>query len=828
MRAFNHLSILLTDSQVQILFDIADVGNKGYISYPDLVAEIHTHIQEIIEQDPVAHQKLRKKKELEEFRQRAAAKKFAEQQHGLMAELAEQNRQEEKCIERIRRFLQQTEVNIASLSDDVAKRGGVDAVLGTKNHSADTQLESLRTATEDAEKMLAELLKIHERTEARVAIFQEKIKMAQEALDLATDMDVAVDHNETRQLSVLDGKAAGEMKSKRKRGEKQKATQGSLQQNGDEAARRAEVEAAAKALFNAVEVDSSGQATVQALIKVVESEQRGDWNKFTDFFVDKLRAAASVDVDMQRWSSKLDGAALMRMVAPLSRSHSWPGALASPSAQKFPPNNFSHLVLDEEASQLLEHTITSSALEHSDTPNRKPRTFKLTVSVNPLVNEPTEIEVQATDIHDLHRKVKKELRLDNHLDIRLSAEAQSTLPQGASPRELRSLSELPSPARIQVWKRDEFQFEDSILEMADDELHRPIVKRSQSVPLLGTAGSEQNSKDDSDEESDGQMDLSELRAAFSAVGAASYRQSVKLDAAAQGIISSLTSESALSTQEAHATAAKHKSAVFTDPSAQLPTASAAALENVLRPPTAPQHVPSEIARKPPLPQTLSGSHLCRNGVSISQHELARQQEEKLTAVAEALRTPPAAIQGLAWSASAFPSQWSGAEVAPTRDLGYVPVRPWGFSTPRSQTPARLASLGTETTSGLPVVVHSAAHNGYVLGMSKLGKPGRSLRLRSAAVLDGPSSLRSTLPPVWSSRSIATLVPTLPVEPVSRAVMPHAVFLSATPRVGSAGQTVGLAGSDFGHYKNKPNSAPTRGSTTNFKFSVRTPLQHKVI
>ena len=686
IRAFNQLSILLTDSQVQILFDIADVGNKGYISYPDLVAEIHTHIQEIIEQDPVAHQKLRKKKELEEFRQRAAAKKFAEQQHGLMAELAEQNRQEEKCIERIRRFLQQTEVNISSLSDDVAKRGGVDAVLGTKNHSADTQLESLRTATEDAEKMLAELLKIHECTEARVAMFQEKIKMAQEAF----------------------------------------------------------------------------------------------------------------------------------------------GALASPSAQKFPPNNFSHLDSDEEACQLLEHTITSSALEHSDTPNRKPRTFKLTVSVNPLVNEPTEIEVQATDIHDLHRKVKQELRLDNHLDIRLSAEAQSTLPQGASPRELRSLSELPSPARIQVWKRDELQFEDSILEMADDELHRPIVKRSQSVPLLGTAGSEQNSKDDSDEESDGQMDLSELRAAFSAVGAASYRQSVKLDAAVQGIISSLTSESALSTQEAHATAAKHKSAVFTDPSAQLPTASAAPLENVLRPLTAPQHVPSEIARKPPLPQTLSGGHLCRNGVSISQHELARQQEEKLTAVAEALRTPPAAIQGLPWSASAFPSQWSGAEVAPTRDLGYVPVRPWGFSTPRSQTPARPASLGTETTSGLPVVVHSAAHNGYVLGMSKLGKPGRSLRLRSAAVLDGPSSLRSTLPPVWSSRSIATLVPSLPVEPVSRAVMPHAVFLSATPRVGSAGQTVGLTGSDFGSYKNKPNSAPTRGSTTNFKFSVRTPLQHKVI
>ena len=851
-RAFNQLSMLLTDSQVQILFDIADVGSKGYIYYPDLVAEIYTHIQEIIEQDPVAHQKLRKKKEFEEFRQRAAAKKFAEQQHGLMAQLAEQNRQEEECIKRIQRFLQQTEVNISSLSDDVAKRGGVDAVLGTDNHAeraADTQLESLRTARQDAEEMLAELLKIHEHTAARVAMFQEKTKMAQEALDLATDM--AVDHNETRKLAELDGKVAGKPKSKTKRGGTQKQSQGFFQRNDGEAGRRAAVANAAKALFNAVEVDSSGQATTQALIKVLESEQRGEWNKFTGVFVDKLRAAASMGIDLQRWSCKLDGATFMRMVAPLSRSHSWPGALASPSARNFPASHFCHLGSDEyeeeDAPQLLERTITDSTLEHSVTPNRKPRTFKLTVSVNPLVSEPTEIEVQATDIHDLYRKVKKELRLDDLLDIRLSAEGQSTLPEGASPRELRSLSQLPSPARIQVWKRDEFQFEDSIVEMADDELHKPIVNRSQSVPLLGTTGREQNSKDDftsndhsegnrfddSDEESDGPVDLSELRAAFSAVGAASYRQSVKLDAAERNaaatvheIVSSLTSESVVSTQEAHATAAKHRSVVFTDPSAALPTATAAALENALRPLTASQHVPSELARKPP--QTFSGSLLCRNSVSISQHELARQQGEKLTAVAEALRTPPTAIQGLALSASYFPSEWCGAEVAPTRDLGYVPIRPWALSTPRSQSPARLASLGTETIAGLPVVVHSAAHNGYVLGMPKLGKPGRSLRLRSATVLDSPSSLRSTLPPVWSSGSIATLVPSLPVEPVSRAVMPHAVFLSATPRVRSAGRPVGLAGSDFGRYQNKPNSAPTRGSTANFKFLPRTPLRQKAI
>jgi hypothetical protein len=522
--------------------------------------------------------------------------------------------------------------------------------------------------------------------------------------------------------------------------------------------------------------------------------------------------------------------------APLTRSPSWPGASALPSEREL-PQNLGHLDSGEEdrASLAPESAIANAPEEKPTAPNRKPRTFKLKVSVDPENDRTTEIEVKATDIDDLHRKVKKELRLDDDLDIRLSAEGQWSPARLSSPKAIHSLSQLPSPAKIQVWKRDEVQFDYSGMFDQSEEDRGSLVEESQSMPLLGvgiaadeatTADDSDDSVEDSDGDSDGELDISELRAACSAIESASSKQSAKVEAAermaeatVQETISSL--ESAQSTQQVYASAAQHRSAVFTDPSAPPPIASAAALEHALRPVTDPHRGASEFVQQ-------------KSWGNLSwQRELARQQDEQLTAVAEALRTPVTTIQGLTMSTSAFPSQWSGVEVAPTRDRGYVPVRPWGPSTPRNQTPARLASLGTENT-GPPVVVHSATHNGYVLGMSKLGKPGRGLRLRPATSYAGGrgglSSSRSTLPPVWSSGSLATLVPSLPAEPVSKEIMPHAVFLSApmTPHVGTALQPVGSAVSNYRHYQNMPNSAPTRGSKANFRVSLRTPLQQRVL
>eukprot|EP01043_Picozoa_sp_COSAG02_P030871 COSAG02_NODE_1992_length_10163_cov_93.953200_5_plen_955_part_00 len=927
-RALNQLKIALTDSQLQVIFDAADTSRSGKVSYPELVAEIHTHIQEIIEQDPLAQQKMRKKKEAEEFRRRAAAKKVFEQQHGLMAELSEQNRQEEKSIKRIQRFLRQTEAKISSLSDDVAKRGGANAVLGrngSQNESGklDSKLESLRVARDEAKKMLADLIKTHERTEAHVATIQEKTKAAQEALGLDAGVDDAVTLSETIQSAVAephaedDRQAATKVNRKSKRARSQKKSASELK--AEEAVQQVQIAAATEALFAVVEADSSGQATVQALIDVLESDQQGEWTKFTDFFAEKLRAAApalvveTVDTDAREVATqaadretqsqgpaaadtrhftesgsdgggspqmprKVDRATFIQMISapragaltqvngrcsdetgaiddevlltspsdgvldgtptklsfepsPLTHSASWPGVSALPSERELPPNHFSHLESGEEdeASNVPGGTIANAPREKPATPNPKLRTFKLTVSVNdPGTDGSTEIDVQATNIDDLHREVKKELKLDENLDIRLSAEGQWGPPGHSSPRAIHSLSQLPSPARIQVWKRDEVQFD-----LTEEEDGAP-VEESQSMPLLDTAiaGDETTTSDsdddaeDSDDMSDGELDLSDLRAAFSAVESASSKQRAKVQAAermteatVQETISLL--DSAQSTQQVNAGAAQHRSAVFTDPSAPAPIAGAAALERALRPVTAPHHGVSEFVQ-----QNSSGK--------LSwQRELTRRQDEQLTAVAEALRTPSTTVQGLTMSTSAFPSKWSGVEVAPTRDRGYVPIRPRGPSTPRNPTPARLASLGTEN-AGPPVVVHSATHNGYVLGMSKLGKPGRGLRLRPstshAGGLDGLSSSQSTLPPVWSSGSLATLVPSLPAEPVSREVMPHAVFLSApmTARVGTALRPVGSAASNYRYYQNMPNSAPTRGSKANFRVSLRTPLQQAVL
>jgi hypothetical protein len=1134
-RAFHQLDIPLTQPQLNILFDAADVDKAGYIAYPELVEEIYSHIQEIVEQDPVTQEKLRKKKEKKEAVERhrkAAAKKIAEEQNALLAELTEQTKKERKNVRRLERFLKQTEEEIHVLDSfsGVEERGGADAVLGRtgpNQHQTEhaKQLESFRAARKEAEHMLAEMVKTQERTAERCVAIQAKAKEAKAVLgldstaaDVPLQVAVGVDgageavadlDGAGEAVADLDGAGeatadldeageavadpaeqgqvvAGEFsdekqddekamtavekaekkkrkaekkkrkaekkrkkaeKTKRKKEEQSKKQAASKGQQGSsepekaasEVTRQQDITSATAALFDSVELDSSGKATAKALLEMLESGRKGEWDPFAEVMSNKLSSvipetkpldvhmktvigqAASrkrrsrvvqspdsdsdsdddsplpepVKMDHQEFlqllashvqadesaaqvdnrtsggaqvggipeqhllTSPSDGAILdasstngssSSLPSPLQRFTSWPGAADLPSERILPPDygsptpeGSSEDSDEEEEGQSsvrkggsriarnLGLEVDGAAAESGGTttdtttpPRKKPRTFKLTVSIDPTVEEETEIEVEASDIDGLHREVKKAMGLDERLDIRLSAEAQPTLPHGASPRAVSNLAQLPSPAKIQVWMRDPLPTEDSISETGEEEedddededvddhdeseqttvpeqddgvakpgagagssnmkdpFQRPEgtaqIDVSQSLPALGVgvdssldAGGD-NEQDDDDDDSDEDdsdsdssddetdsdsdtdeeegMDLSELRSAFSAVEAASSRQSVQLEAAErktqaaiQETLSTLAAEEASSDVEPpppatnENQAAQFGSAVFTDPSAPQQLTGAEALENALRPVTAPQHMAA--LRKPSLLQASSGSVSWRDVVPLSPRALsARQQDEQLTAVAEALRTPPTTIQGLTLSASSFPTSWSGREATAARDGGYVPIRPWGPSTPRNQTPTRLASLAGET-SGPPVVVHSATHNGYVLGQAKLGKPGRSLRLRPATSSALPSggqqgllaNSRSTLPPVWSSGSLATIVPSLPAEPVSHEVMPHAVFLSAsgpiTPRV--ALRSIGSRGSSRGKlqqhysYANMPNSAPVRGSRANFKFAPRTPL-----
>ena len=369
-----------------------------------------------------------------------------------------------------------------------------------------------------------------------------------------------------------------------------------------------------------------------------------------------------------------------------------------------------------------------------------------------------------------------------------------------------------------------------------------------------------------------------MRAAFSAVEAASSKQSVmlkaverKTEATLQATLAAVAAgegdNAEVGAVRSMPSAGMPQSAVFTDPS--VPAANGfGALENALCPVTAPDKwkgTPGQ--RRPPMPQTSYGSFGSLGGTAFTPRELARLQDEQLTAVAEALRTPPTTINGLTLSASCFPKSWSGREAVAVREGGYVPIRPGldsvlatrrpsapaGPGTPRSTTPQRLASItGTfemkmqslGTPSGLPVVVHSSAHQGYVLGQAKLGKQGRGLRLRSstsnAAELGTPAggtfpgSQSTLLPPVWSTCSVATLVPSLPTEPTSQEILPHAIHLSqpVTPRAGvlrspRTGSRERPAPPPGGYYATMPSTAPMRGQTANFRFALRTPLQQQV-
>ena len=72
------------------------------------------------------------------------------------------------------------------------------------------------------------------------------------------------------------------------------------------AERQAAITAATTALFDAVDLDSSGQATVQALMEVLQSGQQGEWTAFANTFTEQLQAVApepapnkTVDIDMR-------------------------------------------------------------------------------------------------------------------------------------------------------------------------------------------------------------------------------------------------------------------------------------------------------------------------------------------------------------------------------------------------------------------------------------------------------------------------------------------------------------------------------------------------
>ena len=128
-----------------------------------------------------------------------------------------------------------------------------------------------------------------------------------------------------------------------------------------------------------------------------------------------------------------------------------------------------------------------------------------------------------------------------------------------------------------------------------------------------------------------------------------------------------------------------------------------------------------------------------------------------------------------------------------------------------------------------MVVHSAAHEGYVLGGAKAG--GRSLRLRPAtsdaayrpgalnAMASGSMASMGVLPPVWSASSVASLLPTMPTEPVrsnrpfsTRALAHSAARVWAGGSCCAAARCLPLRRAATAHQPSRPSHTPRHHQT----------------
>ena len=458
--ALRRLGLPLGLGQRQQLFSAIDREGTGEIEYGMLAEEIERSAR---------HAKQRAEaKAAQEAAEAAAREAAVAAARELLHELLEQHSTEDKTIRKLEKFLSQTDAKLASLmrekegvepGEEELQRWGEEgpeprnlALLRSSSKEFKDQLESLRAAQEEATRMLDALLSTHKRTTTRLEAVREQAGV-EEGEELAA---FAAKRRPTH-TPALAAKQAAE-------------------------------------IFDSLEVDEQGRVPVEAL-RAALLEQSGEWAPSAQAWAEQLRkessrkAKAAATGDGAAATEAGDGAGAMLLsrqdfvelaavrptppaagaeAAAVKRSSSWPGAADVPSERPLPLEQLELDGLEDSgrADSAAESAQPPPTPESSTKGPRRRRIFRLTVQVNPLVDEEEEIEVEASHIAELHREVHTALGLPEGLDIRLTepvdAAAPPPAPEGgaedysgmASPMPLRSLRELQSPAKIQVWMRD--------------------------------------------------------------------------------------------------------------------------------------------------------------------------------------------------------------------------------------------------------------------------------------------------------------------------------------------------------------------------------------